>query len=128
MARKKKRRLGVVTESDVITAAVAVETYCPTLYKTKQYIPICKSVAGKFVDEIASRGTSPRAIADTANTIEAWCGSKFKTPQYSRVCTAMTGNMVRAISKQEGRREGRVFKTLEQLKREMRAGLEGRRR
>lgn len=129
--RKKRRRLAAVTQDDVLNAAAAVEAYCPVLYKTKQYVPICKGVAGKFVDEIASRGVSPQGVAATANAVESWCATKFKTPQYGRVCIKMSENMVRAITKQEAKREGRGIMTpadLDKMRLRMRSGIEGRRR
>ena len=107
--RKKKRRLGTITEGDVIEAGAAVERFCPQLFKAPQYIAVCKKTAGRFIEEVTKSGTTPGGIAKAANATEEFCLKNYKTGQYASVCKKMTGNMIRAVVKVEARREGRVI-------------------
>jgi hypothetical protein len=110
MARK-KRRLKGVTQDDAIDAAAIVEGHCPKKWKTKQYVPICKKAAMRFLDELGQRGTSPKAIMDAANATDAWCASHYKTGgekgQYRRVCETVVGGFIRVLSKKRPGLEGR---------------------
>lgn len=107
MARRKKRRLKGVTVDDAIDAAALVEGHCPKKWKTKQYVPICKKAASKFLDELGARGTSPKAIMDAANATDKHCQETYGTGQYRRVCETVVGGFIRTLAKKRPGLEGR---------------------
>lgn len=92
---KAKRKLGDVTEAEIVEAGAAAEKVCDE-YKTKQYKPICKIVVSKFTDELVKRGGTPAAVRDAANAVEADC-KRYKTGQYQSVCERSVAKMIREI-------------------------------
>ena len=90
-----KRKLGDVTESELVDAGAAAERVCDE-YKTKQYKPICKIVVSKFTDEVLKCGGTPSAIRDAANAVERDC-ARYKTGQYQAVCEKSVAKMIREI-------------------------------
>jgi len=106
MSRKKKRRLRGVTADDALEAVAAIERFCPERFKTKQYIPVCKGAALKFLDELAARGTTPKAIMDSANATDKHCET-YKTGQYESVCKRVVGGFIRQLAKKRPGLAGR---------------------
>lgn len=92
---KMKRKLGDITEDEILEAASATEKICNE-YKTRQYRSICKIVVSKFIDELVNRGGTPTDILDAANAVDADC-KRYKTDQYRRVCEKSVAKMIGEI-------------------------------
>jgi hypothetical protein len=102
---KRRRSLKGVTQDDVSKTVSHILNVCPKRWKTKQYEPICRSVAAIFSEGIQKHGTSKGGILKAINEADSMC--QTYNPQYRRVCEKMAAGIVRNLAARRPGLEGR---------------------